>query len=195
MNQNVKSLIDSELQEAEKELVNLRKRILDLQKQRKHALVKDYILFDLDGAKLKLSSLFGEMNDLIIVHNMGVRCAYCTLWADGFNGVYHHLESRAAFALVSHDDPKTAKTFSESRNWNFTVLSNNEGDFTKDMGYEDVEGNPDPGISTFHRDSDGKIYRVAHTWFGEGDVFCAVWHIFDMLQDGVNGWSPRFEYE
>lgn len=194
MNQDVKS-IDRELLEAEKELVNLRKRILELQKQRKYELKKDYTLYDLDGNIVKLSTLFGEMNDLIIVHNMGVRCAYCTLWADGFNGVYHHLESRAAFALVSHDDPKTAKTFSESRNWSFTVLSNNGGEFTKDMGYEDVKGNPDPGVSTFHRDSDGKIYRVAHTWLGPGDAFCSTWHFFDMLEGGQNGWSPKFYYK
>jgi len=63
------------------------------------------------------------------------------------------------------------------------------------MGYEDKNGDPDPGISTFHRDRSGKIYRVAHTWFGPGDNFCSTWHIFDMLENGVNGWSPRFEYK
>lgn len=195
MNPNEMSAIDSELLEAEKKLVNLRKRMVQLRKQRKHELVKDYILKDLDGNEVPLSSLFGEMTDLILVHNMGIRCTYCTLWADGFNGVYHHLENRAAFALVSHDDPRTAKIFSEGRNWKFKMLANDGGDFTREMGYEDENGDPHPGISTFHLDSAGKIFRVAHTWFGPGDDFCSTWHIFDMLENGVNDWSPRFEYK
>lgn len=194
MNENELSVIDREIFEEEKKLVDLQKRIVQLRKRRKHELVKDYILKDLDGNEVKLSSLFGDMNDLIVVHNMGVRCPYCTLWADGFNGVYHHLENRAAFALVSHDDPKTAKKFSEGRNWKFRVLSNDDGDFTREMGYEDKNGDPDPGISTFHLDLSGKIHRVAHTWFGPGDNFCSTWHIFDMLENGVDGWNPRFEY-
>ena len=51
------SAIDRELHEAEKKLVKLRKRIVDLRKQRKHELVKDYILNDLDGNEVTLSSL------------------------------------------------------------------------------------------------------------------------------------------
>jgi predicted dithiol-disulfide oxidoreductase (DUF899 family) len=152
------------------------------------------VLKDGEGNKVPLADLFGDKNDLIVVHNMGVRCPYCTLWADGFNGVYRHLEDRAAFAAVSPDDPEVMKGFATGRNWRFRILSNAGGKFTRDMGFESDKGDPWPGLSTFHRDSDGCIRRISHAPFGPGDDFCAVWHMLDMLADGANGWQPQFTY-
>ena len=40
---------------------------------------------------------------------MGRGCSYCTLWADGFNGLRHHFEDRAAFVVVSPDTPEQQK--------------------------------------------------------------------------------------
>ena len=50
-----------------------------------------------EGREATLSSLFGDRGGLIVVHNMGRDCSYCTMWADGFTGLLPHLESRAAF--------------------------------------------------------------------------------------------------
>jgi hypothetical protein len=36
---------------------------------------------------------------------------------------------------------------------------------------------------------------VGRAEFGPGDDFCAVWHFFDLLPEGVDGWEPRFAYE
>jgi predicted dithiol-disulfide oxidoreductase (DUF899 family) len=52
-----------------------------------------------------LSTLFSEHRDVIAVHNMGQFCRYCTMCADGVNGIYPYLADRAAFALVSPDPP------------------------------------------------------------------------------------------
>ena len=30
----------------------------------------------------------------MVVHNMGSSCPGCTLWADGYNGVHHHVITR-----------------------------------------------------------------------------------------------------
>ena len=68
--------------------------------------VKDYEFLDFNNKKIKLSELFGKKKDLIIIHNMGTACAYCTMWADGFNGVHKHLENRAGFVVVSNDKPE-----------------------------------------------------------------------------------------
>ena len=64
----------------------------------------------------------------------------------------------------------------------------------KDMGFEGDKGDPWPGVSTFHRDEDGKIRRVSKAFFGPGDDFCGVWHFLDMLEQGPNNWQPEYEY-
>jgi len=183
-----------ELESAEKELDRLRKKVTALRKQLIPEKIADYDFINADGGIVKLSGLFEGKSDLIIVHNMGRKCPYCTLWADGFNGVYRHLESRAAFVVISHDAPEAMKEFAESRNWKFRILSNDGGPFSRDMGYEDESGSPQPGISTFHRDKNGTVHRISHTSFGPGDDFCAAWHILNMLQEGPAGWAPKFKY-
>ncbi len=155
--------------------------------------VEDY-RFETPEGQVSLSELFGEHDDLIVVHNMGRGCPYCTLWADGFIGLAPHLTSRAAFAISSPDDPATQREFAQSRGWPFRMVSQQGNRFAKDMGYEDDDGNLMPGYSTFRRDEQGRISRVAHDFFGPGDVYCGIWHMFDHLAEGPKEWFPRFEY-
>ena len=184
-----------ELAKAEKQLIKMREKIGNLRRKVTKQKVSDYTLKDPNGIPVKLSSLFGDKDDLIIVHNMGKSCVYCTLWADGFTGFKNHLENRAGFALVSHDRPSVLREFALGRGWNYTYLSNDGGPFSKDMGMQDDKGNPWPGVSTFHREKDGSIKRVSHAFFGPGDDFCSIWHMFDMLKDGPKGWGPKYEYK
>ncbi len=44
--------------------------------------------------------MFGDKKQLLLIHNMGQGCRYCTLWADGFNGFLKHLESVMSVVLV-----------------------------------------------------------------------------------------------
>jgi len=121
-----------QLARAEKQLTVSRAKVAGLRRKASARTVSDYTLKDPDGKAVKLSSLFGKKDDLIIIHNMGKSCSFCTLWADGFTGFTKHLENRAGFALVSHDRPAVLKEFASSRNWNYTFLSNDGGDFSKD---------------------------------------------------------------
>ena len=128
---------------------------------------------------------------------MGASCPYCTLWADGFNGMLHHFENRAAVALVSPDTPEQQKAFAYSRGWSFRMISNGASDFTADMGYmREYKGKLGlwPGFSTFHRDAEGNIHRIAHASFGPGDPFCGLWHMIGVLKDGAGNWQPQFSY-
>jgi predicted dithiol-disulfide oxidoreductase (DUF899 family) len=183
-----------ELEKAEKQLIEARKRVTALRKKLDNKIVPDYTLKDAEGRPVSLSSLFGTKDDLIIIHNMGKSCVYCTLWADGLMGFKKHLENRAGFALVSHDRPSVLREFASGRSWNYKYLSNDGGPFTKDMGFQDEKGNPWPGISTFHREPNGSIKRISHALFGPGDDFCSIWHMLDMLKDGPNGWEPKYSY-
>jgi predicted dithiol-disulfide oxidoreductase (DUF899 family) len=136
----------------------------------------------------------GTKDDLIVIHNMGSGCKYCTMWADGLMGMLPQLQDRAAFAVVSPDPPEVQQAFAQSRGWSFRMLSGNGSTFIKDMGYEPSDGDYMPGLSAFHRNRDGSIVRTGRDFFGPGDDYCPPWRMFDLLQDGVNGWEPKYKY-
>lgn len=155
--------------------------------------VEDYAFKNWSDKPVKLSSLFGDKDNLILIHNMGKSCPMCTMWADGFNGVLQHLKDRAAFVVVSPDSPKIQEKFAKGRKWKFRMLSAHENNFIKDMGFG-TNKNPYPGVSIFHKTKDGKIFRIAKDRFGPGDNYCIVYHFFDLLPKGSAGWMPKFEY-
>ena len=156
-------------------------------------LVKDYFLSGPDG-KVRLSELFRGKRDLVVIHNMGRSCRYCTMWADGFNGLRHHLASRAGFAVVSPDAVRTQQQFAKNRGWEFPFYSGKGSTFIKDMGFLPRPGEPMPGVSTYRRKG-AKIYRIASAPFGPFDQFCATWPLFALLDGGVGDWAPKFRYK
>jgi predicted dithiol-disulfide oxidoreductase (DUF899 family) len=184
--------IDEEIAALEKEVVSAKEKLTEARRRKPHQEVSDYDLVTSDGVPVKLSELFGDKEDLIVVHNMGTGCAYCTLWADGFIGFTPHLSDRAAFVVVSPDKPEVQKNFAGKRGWNFRMVSTHDSEFNRDMGYQKGD-DPWPGVSTFKK-IDGKIYRIADTSFGPGDEFCSLWSLLDLLADGVNNWEPKYFY-
>jgi predicted dithiol-disulfide oxidoreductase (DUF899 family) len=174
------------------QIADLRKKMHELQATIEPEPVAEYAFATLDGT-VGLADLFGEKHDLIVIHNMGASCVYCTLWADGFNGVYQHLANRAAFAVASPDAPEAQHRFAAGRGWRFPMVSHQGTNFAADMGYRSESGGWLPGVSVFRRDAD-RITRVSDTALGPGDDFCPVWHFLDLLPEGANGWSPRYSY-
>ena len=180
-----------------------REELIKLLKTQQHKAVSDYkFAGQYDGEAINLSQLFGQKTDLIVIHNMGQRCRYCTLWADGFNGIFKHLQDRAGFVLVSNDDVETQKQFRASRGWQFTMVSAKGTSFFADMGFTFPKesnqasqwGSFSPGISTFSKNEKGEIFRIASRSFGPGDDFCTAWHMFNLLADGAAGWEPQYQY-
>ncbi len=148
------------------------------------------------GSTVRLSELFGTRDELLLVHNMGKRCPYCTLWADGFASMYRHLSDRCAFVLSTPDEPAVASAFASARGWTFPIVSFAGTDFARRLGFEgDTEstyGAYQPGVSAFARTPAG-IVRTGTRRFGPGDDFCALWPMFDLLRDGENGWRPKIQ--
>ena len=169
----------------------LRGKMRELQQAVEPEEVEDYV-FETPHGNVRLSELFGDKDTLFVIHNMGQACPYCTLWADGFNGVSAHLEDRAAFVLSSPDNPAKQQAFKESRGWRFRMVSHQGTNFATDMGYKGDEGWM-PGVSVFKM-REGKIVRVSATSFGPGDDFCAVWHLFALIPEGADGWQPKYKY-
>jgi len=94
---------NSEMQALHLKIAETRKELIRLKKGLSVGVVDDYTFQSGPDSTIKLSELFGERDDLIVIQNMGQGCKYCTLWADGFSGLISHLENRAALALVSPD--------------------------------------------------------------------------------------------
>ena len=180
-----------QLNDYRRKIAAIRSDIRTLQAGIEPEAVPDYV-FAAPGGEVALSQLFGGKPDLFVIHNMGKGCPYCTMWADGFNGVLPHLQDRAAFVVATPDDPATQQAFAASRGWRFRMVSHANTSFAADMGYR-REDKYWPGVSVFRREGE-HIVRVSDTEFGPGDDFCTVWHLFDLLPAGADGWRARFSY-
>lgn len=180
------------LEDLNKQLESLRQEIVKVRRAAEPQEMKDYSFTRSTGQTASWSDLFGKKDDLIVIHNMGRTCPYCTLWADGFNGVYDHLASRAAFAVATPDKPEAQSEFAESRGWRFPMISYRGTSLAEDTGYGGGDGYY-PGVSVFQKQN-GKVLRVSDTSFEPGDLYCGVWHLFDLIPQGPAGWQPKFKY-
>ena len=186
--------LEKEVDRLERDVYRAKERLDKARHRLPEVEIPDYVLRGSDGKALTLSKAFGGKPALVVVFNMGVRCPMCTTWADGFSGVAHHLEDRAALLVVSPDAVKVQRPFAKKRGWRFAMASTAGSTFYKDTGFESDDGRPWPGVATFYREADGRIFRVAKTAFGPGDDFSPVYGVLPLLREGQNGWWPKFTY-
>lgn len=179
------------LQALHKDLRKLRKEMEKVRAAAEPEAVNDYEFARASGEKVKLSELFSGKEHLFVIHNMGSSCPYCTLWADGFNGVNDHLQSRAAFVVSSPDEPRRQASFAAGRGWKFPMVSHAGTSFARDMGFAGDDGFY-PGVSVFTRKG-GQIFRVSDDSFSPGDDYCSLWHLFELIP-GKSQWQPRYAY-
>lgn len=178
--------MENELKQLSEQIAELRKREIELKQKWGACDVEDYLLHDNDGP-VRLSAAFGQHDTMVLVHNMGKNCPYCTLWADGFESLYSYIEdgvpggqTKAAFVVVSPDDPETQYEVADDRAWSFRMLSSKGTSLFKDLGFADDKGNPWPGVSILKRDG-GSLKRVARDFFGPGDDYNAVFSFFRLM--------------
>jgi len=180
------------LEAARKKIAKLRDDMRKVTREIEPEEIDDYELETGDGP-VKLSDLFGEKDDLIVIHNMGASCPLCTMWADGFNGIIDHLQARAAFVVVTPDPPAAQKRFAATRGWRFPMASHRGRAFARDMGYWAEPRGWVPGVSAFHK-QDGRIVRLSDTELSPHDDFNPIWHFFDLFPNGHADWWPKFKY-
>ena len=146
--------------------------------------------FDTTAGRTTLLDLFADKDRLLVIHNMGQGCRYCTLWADGFNGLLPHLESALSVVLVSKDPPDVQRTFANSRGWRFRLASHGGGAYIREQGvYGEAENYP--GAVVYER-RNGDILRKNACSFGPGDLYCALWPLLGLA--GVDEFTPQFNY-
>jgi predicted dithiol-disulfide oxidoreductase (DUF899 family) len=153
--------------------------------------IRDYEFETLSG-KTTLSALFAGREKLLLIHNMGQGCRYCTLWADGINGILNHLEDAFSVALVSKDPPDVQRRLAQDRGWRFRMASHAGGAYLKDQSVG-PEGANYPGCVVYEQKG-GRIFRRSKTAFGPGDLYSPMWHFLSLAGIGQNDWTPQFHY-
>lgn len=192
-------LHDEGVRELYEQWWELRNKIVERLRQGAGPVTESYVFTINERELVPLAELFGDKQDLVVIHNMGKGCRMCTLWADGFNGLLPHLESRTAVVLMNMDPVEVQREFATSRNWKFTIAQDPDGRFSEDMGFSGIDHESGerwlmPGMTTFHRAADGTITRVANDGFGPGDPFMPIYHVLDLLQDRDIVWHPQYKY-
>ena len=164
----------------------------ELRAARREAPPEEFPNFELElpGGPTTLLELFDGRDELLVIHNMGKSCNYCSLWAEGFNGLVDHFSSRSAFVLVSPDSPTVQTEVASARGWRFKMAQDATREFTKAAGFWTEDDGWWPGASGFRRDGD-KIYRTGKTGFFPHDQFCSIWPLMDLI-GGPRDWEPTF---
>lgn len=183
--------MDPKITQLEKEIYELTEELNVLRKAQAGEAVPNY-MFKTQDREVSLLELFGDRDKLMVIHNMGQGCRYCTLWADGFNGFVPHLESALSLVLVSKDDPETQRKFANSRGWRFRLASHGGGDYIKEQTVTPEHGNS-PGVVVYERRGD-EIFRLNSAEFGPGDIFCSIWGLLGLAGMGEDNWTPQYNY-
>lgn len=181
----------SKIVELEKQIFDLTAQLNELRKANREGEVPNYTFDMLDG-ETTLLEMFGDRDKLLVIHNMGQGCRYCTLWADGFNGIIPHIESAMSLVLVSKDSPAVQRRFANSRNWQFRMASHGNGLYNDEqLLMKNMPGMP--GAVVYERDGD-TIYRKNTCVFGPGDIYSSMWNLLGLAGMGEAEWTPQFSY-
>ena len=182
----------TEAEELEFEIMQKTRQLAALRRNESEVEVSDYGFRTLDG-ETSLSALFAGRERLLMIHNMGQGCRYCTLWADGINGVLAHLEDAMTVALVSKDTPDIQRRrMALDRAWKFRMASHGGGAYMAEQCAMGDHSN-NPGAAVYERKG-SKIVRRGRTMFGPGDLYSPVWHFLALAGLGVSEWTPQFHY-
>jgi predicted dithiol-disulfide oxidoreductase (DUF899 family) len=153
--------------------------------------VPNYTFATLTG-QVTLLELFGGKDNLLAIHNMGQGCRYCTLWADGLNGLLAHLESALSVVLLSKDPPEVQRRFANARGWQFRLASHGGGAYIREQSVVNGDENF-PGAVVYERDGDA-ILRKNSCVFGPGDLYCAMWSLLGLAGLDEEEWTPQYTY-
>ena len=184
-------MAESEIEELEDEIGTLVAKLNALRKANPPTEVPNY-RFDTIEGETTLGAMFGDRDRLLVIHNMGQGCRYCTLWADGINPFVPHLESSMAVVLLSKDDPATQRRLANARGWRFRTASHGGGAYIQEQTVSDSQSNC-PGAVCYVR-KEGKIFRRNSCAFGPGDLYCSHWHLLGLAGLDTGDWTPQFNY-
>ncbi len=164
--------------------------------------------FDSPDGEVSLADLFGDQSQLLLYHFMmgpdwEEGCPSCSFWADNYNGTLVHLAHRdTAFAAVSRTSIDNIEAYRQRMGWDFRWVSSLNSSFNFDMavsftpeqvasgeplynhGTQVFAGEEAPGLSTFIRDDDGRIFLTYQTFSRGMDMLNGAYHHLDLMAKG-----------
>lgn len=193
-----------ELRAAELELMLQRERVAELRRELPPGPLADDYLFVGPGGPVSLAQLFADPDKpLVLYHFMfgndhDAPCPMCAMWADGWNGIAHHLDENINFALVTSAAIGATNALAVDRGWTaLRWISASDNTFKVDHGGEDENGNLSPAISVWELDDgrprlsySGTAHISGEHWRGV-DLLSPAWHLLDLTRDGRGDWMPR----
>ena len=167
---------------------------------------EDYVFDELgpDGSprQVRLSELFGEGQDTLILYNymygpsMAQPCDGCTPLLDAIEGAVPHVGQHVQFVLVARSPIERIRAFTDDRGWStFRILSSAHNTYNLDYFGETEDGDQIPMVNVFHREPDGSIHLFwgSEMWFEppdpgqdqrQSDSINAAWNILDLTPEG-----------
>lgn len=211
----------NELLAAEIELKDQRERVAQLRRQLPMgAAVKQHYIFREGPGDLRdndpshffdtpLSTLFQEgKNSLLVDHLMYApknerACPMCSMWADGYDGIAHHVGDKVNFVLVARAPLEKLRAWGQRRGWSkIRLLSSFANSFNRDFNVEASDDDQHPAVSVFKRLPNGEIHHFYTTEGSLGgghhrgiDLFSPVWNLLDLLPEGRENWMPQHFYD
>jgi predicted dithiol-disulfide oxidoreductase (DUF899 family) len=192
----------------EKEFTRARDALTEL----RHALpwekvTKEYV-FDGPRGKRTLADLFDGRSQLVVYHFMfgpdwDAGCPHCSHWADNFDGVVVHLNHRdVSLAAVSRAPWPKLEAYRKRMGWSFDWYSSHGSDFNFDFNVsftpaemrakkalynfvvQDPGASEREGVSVFHKDSKGQIFRTYSTYARGIDMMNVDYQFLDLTPKG-----------
>ncbi len=155
----------------------------------------------------KLGDLFAPGKDTLIIDHLmfgakeEVACPMCSMWADGYNAVAHHVGNKTNFVLVAKAPLAKLRDWARAHNWhNLRLVSSYDNSFNRDFGFEEKNGDQNPGISVFRRQGDDIYHFYSQSAMPVSgrnrgiDLYSPVWNLFDTLPEGREEWYPQHFY-
>lgn len=173
---------------------------------------EDYVFQNLAGAETRLSDLFSNASDNLLIYSFmytsgGTACPACTSLLDSLNGGAPHIKQNLNFAVIAKTSVDELSDWAESRNWtNLNILSSGQTTYNLDYKSEDGDGNQLPMINVFRKSGDA----IYHTWASEmfyapnddgqhprhADQIWPLWSVYDLTPDGrPSDWFPSTGYD
>lgn len=173
--------LKEQARQIESELAELHSRLVKVRRELSGGKVKDYCLETMEGTRY-LSQFFSDSGTLLLIHNMGSGCSYCTVYADGINGILQHLCGFSEVLLVSPDEPQVQHAFAESRRWQFKLASTRGTELSHDLGFEPNPKEYWPGLCVLRKEADNTLALVAQDAFEPGDRYSPLWHVKALVE-------------
>lgn len=203
----------NELLEAE---IALRRQTEEVAKMRRELplggkVKEDYEFTSVGGKKVRLSELFENGKDTLVLYNMMLDtdwdepCPMCNSIVDGLNGNARQITQKINLAVIAKAPIEKLIAYAQKTGWKYVhILSSHANTYNADY-FGEEDGNQQPMINVFVKKDNG----IYHTWGSELhyapkdpgqdpraiDTIWPLWNILDLTPNGREDWYPKVIHE